>query len=90
MRAARALRAFLRLETQRLRTGRGWYEARKQFLREAILTYLANPHLYSAYSKCVSPMLKNNDRTELARLKRPPCKQSGLLSRSNQWVLYKE
>lgn len=38
VRAARALRAFLRLETQRLRTGRSWYEARKQFLREAILS----------------------------------------------------
>ena len=38
-----ALRAFLRLETQRLRTGRSWYEAKKQLLREAIRTYLANP-----------------------------------------------
>lgn len=38
-----ALRAFLRLETQRMRTGRSWYEAKKQLLREAIRTYLANP-----------------------------------------------
>lgn len=38
-----ALRAFLRLETQRLQTGRSWYEAKKQLLREAIRTYLANP-----------------------------------------------
>ncbi|QKG53224.1 transposase [Hymenobacter sp. BRD67] len=38
-----ALRAFLRLEAQRLRTGRSWYEAKKQLLREAIRTYLANP-----------------------------------------------
>ena len=38
-----ALRAFLRLETQRLQTGRSWYEAKKQLLRDAIRTYLANP-----------------------------------------------
>lgn len=38
-----ALRAFLRLETQRLQTGRSWYEAKKQLLRNAIRTYLANP-----------------------------------------------
>lgn len=38
-----ALRAFLRLETQRLRTGRSWYEAKKQLLRDAIRAYLANP-----------------------------------------------
>lgn len=38
-----ALRAFLRLETQRLHTGRSWYEAKKQLLRDAIRTYLANP-----------------------------------------------
>ena len=38
-----ALRAFLRLETQRLRTGRSWYEAKKHLLRDAIRTYLANP-----------------------------------------------
>lgn len=38
-----ALRAFLRLETQRLRTGRSWYEAKKQLLRDAVRAYLANP-----------------------------------------------
>ena len=37
-----ALRAFLRLETQCPQTGRNWYEAKKQLLREAIRTYLAN------------------------------------------------
>lgn len=31
-----ALRAFLRLEAHRLQTGRSWYEAKKQLLREAI------------------------------------------------------
>ena len=35
--------AFLRLETQRLRTGRSWYEAKKHLPREAIQTHLANP-----------------------------------------------
>lgn len=38
-----ALRAFLRLETQRLQTGRSWYEAKRQLLRDAIRIYLANP-----------------------------------------------
>ena len=38
-----ALRAFLRLETQHLQTGRSWYEAKKQLLRDTIRTYLANP-----------------------------------------------
>ncbi len=38
-----ALRAFLRLEAQRLQTGRSWYQAKKQLLRDAIRTYLANP-----------------------------------------------
>ena len=38
-----ALRAFLRLESPRLRTGRSWYEAIKQLLRDAIRTLLANP-----------------------------------------------
>ena len=38
-----ALRAFVRPEAQRLRTGRSWYEAKKQLLHDAIQTYLANP-----------------------------------------------
>ena len=38
-----ALRAFLRLKSQRLRTGHSWYEAKKQPLREAIRAYLGNP-----------------------------------------------
>jgi hypothetical protein len=33
----------LRLESQRLQTGRSWYEAKKQLLREAIRAFLANP-----------------------------------------------
>ena len=37
-----ALRAFLRLEVYRLRTGVSWYEAKLTILREAIRAYLAN------------------------------------------------
>jgi len=43
-----ALRAFLRLEVYRLRTGVSWYEAKLAILREAIRAYLANP-LYVLY-----------------------------------------
>jgi hypothetical protein len=43
-----ALRAFLRLEVYRLRTGVSWYEAKLAILREAIRPYLANP-LYVLY-----------------------------------------
>jgi len=38
-----ALRAFLRLEAYRLRTGVSWYEAKAAILREAIRRYLAHP-----------------------------------------------
>jgi putative transposase len=38
-----ALRAFLRLEAYRLRTGVSWYEAQAAILREAIRRYLAHP-----------------------------------------------
>jgi len=38
-----ALRAFLRLEVYRLRTGVSRYEAKLAILREAIRAYLANP-----------------------------------------------
>jgi putative transposase len=38
-----ALRAFLRLEVYRLRTGVSWYEAKLALLREAIRAYLAHP-----------------------------------------------
>jgi hypothetical protein len=38
-----ALRAFLRLECQRLRTGTSWFEAKRSIVREAIRTYLAQP-----------------------------------------------
>jgi len=43
-----ALRAFLRLEVYRLRTGMSWYEVKWTILREAIRAYLANP-LYVLY-----------------------------------------
>jgi hypothetical protein len=38
-----ALRAFLRLEGQRWRTARSWYEAKKELLRQAIRAYLRQP-----------------------------------------------
>lgn len=44
-----ALRAFLRLEAHRLRTGVSWYEAKAAILREAVRAYLAHP-LYSLTS----------------------------------------
>jgi len=41
-----ALRAFLRLEIHRLRTGTSWFEAKTAIIREAVRAYLAHP-LYS-------------------------------------------
>jgi len=38
-----ALRAFLRLEVYRWRTGVSWYEAKLSIIREAIRAYLAHP-----------------------------------------------
>jgi hypothetical protein len=38
-----ALRAFLRLECHRLRTGLSWFEAKTSIVREAIRSYLAQP-----------------------------------------------
>jgi len=38
------LRAFLRLEAYRLRTGVSGYEAQAAILREAIRRYWAHPH----------------------------------------------
>jgi hypothetical protein len=38
-----ALRAFLRLEMHKLRTGISWYEAKVSIIREAIRAYLAHP-----------------------------------------------
>lgn len=38
-----ALRAFLRLELYRLKTGVSWYEAKTAIVRDAIRTYLARP-----------------------------------------------
>lgn len=38
-----ALRAFLRLEIHRLRTGMSWYEAKLAIIREAVRAYLAQP-----------------------------------------------
>jgi hypothetical protein len=43
-----AIRAFLRLEWQRLVTGRSWYESKKQLLREAMRAYRARPTLLMA------------------------------------------
>ncbi len=44
-----ALRAFLRLESHRLRTGTSWFEAKAAIVREAIRAYLAQP-LYTQIS----------------------------------------
>jgi hypothetical protein len=44
-----ALRAFLRLEVHRLRTGISWFEAKTAIVREAVRTYLAQP-LYTQTS----------------------------------------
>ena len=38
-----ALRAFVRLEVHRLRTGLSWYEAKAAMIRHAIRAYLAHP-----------------------------------------------
>jgi len=38
-----AIRAFLRLELYRLKTGVSWYEAKTAIVRDAIRTYLARP-----------------------------------------------
>ena len=40
-----AIRAFVRLEWQRLETERSWYASKQQLLREAIRAYRANPTL---------------------------------------------
>jgi hypothetical protein len=39
-----ALRAFLRLEANRLESGVSWYEAKVSIVREAVRKYLAEPH----------------------------------------------
>jgi hypothetical protein len=38
-----AIRAFLRLEAHRLRTGVSWFEAKMSVIRDAIRSYLAHP-----------------------------------------------
>jgi hypothetical protein len=38
-----AVRAFLRLESYRMRTGVSWFEAKASIVREAIRFYLSNP-----------------------------------------------
>lgn len=38
-----AIRAFIRLELHRLRTGLSWYKAKKGIIQDAIRSYLANP-----------------------------------------------
>jgi len=38
-----SIRAFIRLEVHRLKTGVSWYEAKLSIIRDAIRTYLANP-----------------------------------------------
>jgi len=43
-----AVRAFVRLEVHRLRTGHSWYAAKTSIVREAIRTYLAQPTIQLA------------------------------------------
>ena len=38
-----SIRAFIRLEVNRLKTGASWYEAKLSIVRDAIRTYLVNP-----------------------------------------------
>ena len=38
-----SIRAFIRLEVNRLKTGVSWYEAKLSIIRDAIRTYLVNP-----------------------------------------------
>ncbi len=38
-----SIRAFLRLEVNRLMTGISWYEAKTRIIRSAVSTYLGNP-----------------------------------------------
>lgn len=38
-----SIRAFLRLEMERLRTGRSWFEIKREIEREAIRAYIKNP-----------------------------------------------
>ena len=38
-----SIRAFIRLEVYRLKTGIGWYEAKARIIRDAIRSYLAHP-----------------------------------------------
>lgn len=40
-----AIRAFIRLEWQRLQTGQSWYESKKRVVRQAIRAYTAHPIL---------------------------------------------
>jgi len=42
---AYSIRAFIRLEENRLRWGVSWYEAKASIVREAIRAYLINPIL---------------------------------------------
>ncbi len=39
-----AIRAFLRFEIFRLKTGKSWYEAKTTIIREALQAYLAHPN----------------------------------------------
>ena len=39
-----SLRAFLRLEVERLRTGRSWFESKREIIRQAISAYIKNPN----------------------------------------------
>jgi putative transposase len=40
-----AIRAFVRLEAYRLKTGISWFEAKQTIIRQAVRSYLKNPSL---------------------------------------------
>ena len=40
-----SLRAFLRLEVYRINTAHSWFEAKTDIVRQAVRSYLANPHI---------------------------------------------
>ena len=55
-----AVRAFVRLESNRVRTGCSWYGSKTAIVRKAIADYLVQPN-NSVEINCVSPMLYTDD-----------------------------
>lgn len=49
-----SIRAFMRLERNRIRTGMNWWEAKTSIVRDAVRAYLAAPPLHPG-GNCVTP-----------------------------------